>query len=179
MITSTPVNSSSLTVPYPVFYSSTTGASGGTGQDMAVTTLILCNTGSVTLSDETINSVNVSIYLVKGGESAATKHLVVNNLTIPAGETFFFSEERIILNGIDGGNKDFVAVGATSGGTENAGSFTVGANYTILSTGSTNFVAIGAADNNPGTHFTATGIGSGTGTAIRNLISCTVSSLPV
>lgn len=179
MITSTPVNSSSLTVPYPVFYSSTTGASGGTGQDMAVTTLILCNTGSVTLSDETINSVNVSIYLVKGGESAATKHLVVNNLTIPAGETFFFSEERIILNGIDGGNKDFVAVGATSGGTENAGFFTLGANYTILSTGSTNFVAIGAADNNPGTHFTATGIGSGTGTAIRNLISCTVSSLPV
>lgn len=179
MITSTPVNSSSLTVPYPVFYSTSTGASGGTGQDMAVTTLILCNTGAVNLTDETENAVNVSIYLVKGGESAATKHLVVNNLTIPAGETFFFSEERIILNGVDGGNKDFISIGSTSGGTESAGSFTVGANYTILSAGSTNFVAIGAANNTPGTHFTATGIGSGTGTAIRNLISCTTSSLPV
>jgi hypothetical protein len=46
-----------------------------------------------------------------------------------------------------------------------AGSFVVGKSYTIEVPGTTNFVAIGAADNNPGTTFTATGVGSGTGTA--------------
>lgn len=46
-----------------------------------------------------------------------------------------------------------------------AGNFTVGATYLITSVGTTDFVAIGAAANVTGIHFTATGIGSGTGTA--------------
>lgn len=46
-----------------------------------------------------------------------------------------------------------------------AGSFVVGKTYTIANAGSTNFVAIGAANNNPGTVFTASGAGSGTGSA--------------
>ena len=51
------------------------------------------------------------------------------------------------------------------GYTVTAGNFTVGATYLITSIGSTDFVAIGAAANVTGIHFTATGIGSGTGTA--------------
>ena len=47
----------------------------------------------------------------------------------------------------------------------NAGYFVVGKSYTIASVGTTNFVSIGSANNNIGTVFTATGIGSGTGTA--------------
>lgn len=43
--------------------------------------------------------------------------------------------------------------------------FIVGSTYTIASTGNTNFTAIGAANNTPGTVFIATGAGSGTGTA--------------
>ena len=43
--------------------------------------------------------------------------------------------------------------------------FIVGRTYTIATTGSTNFTAIGAANNTPGTVFIATGAGSGTGTA--------------
>lgn len=46
-----------------------------------------------------------------------------------------------------------------------AGSFVVGRNYEIVTAGTTDFTAIGAADNNPGTRFVATGVGSGTGTA--------------
>lgn len=46
-----------------------------------------------------------------------------------------------------------------------AGNFTIGATYLITSVGSTDFVAIGAAANITGIHFTATGVGSGTGTA--------------
>lgn len=176
MITSSPVNSSSLTDHYRVYKSTTTGAVGGTSQVSAITTIILCNTGTPDLTDETVNSVSVNIHLAKAGVGPKTSNLVVSNLTVPAGETVFFSEERLILDG-----NDEIYISATSGGTESAGAFTVDANYTILTTGSgsTDYTLIGAADNNPGTHFTATGVGTGTGTAIRNLVSVTVSSLPV
>lgn len=38
--------------------------------------------------------------------------------------------------------------------------------YKILTTGNTDFTAVGAADSNPGTVFTASGAGTGTGTAV-------------
>ena len=46
-----------------------------------------------------------------------------------------------------------------------AGSFVIGRTYQIVSTGTTDFVTIGASSNAVGVVFTATGIGSGTGTA--------------
>jgi len=46
-----------------------------------------------------------------------------------------------------------------------AGSFVVTRTYEIVTAGSTDFTLIGSADNNVGTRFTATGVGSGTGTA--------------
>ena len=45
-----------------------------------------------------------------------------------------------------------------------AGSFVIGARYKILTAGNTDFTLIGAANNNVGTIFTATGAGTGTGT---------------
>lgn len=53
--------------------------------------------------------------------------------------------------------------------TINAGSFVVNQTYKILTVGSTDFTLIGSADNNVGTVFIATGIGSGTGTATEVL----------
>lgn len=49
-----------------------------------------------------------------------------------------------------------------------AGSFVIGREYIIVSTGDTDFTLIGAADSNPGTTFVATGVGVGTGTASDN-----------
>ena len=46
-----------------------------------------------------------------------------------------------------------------------AGSFTVGQQYKIVAAGSTDFTLIGAASNAVGTIFTATGVGTGSGTA--------------
>jgi len=46
-----------------------------------------------------------------------------------------------------------------------AGNFVVGETYTIVTSGTTNFIAVGSADNTVGTIFTATGTGTGTGTA--------------
>jgi hypothetical protein len=51
------------------------------------------------------------------------------------------------------------------GYTVTAGSFVVGKIYRIASIGTTNFTLIGAVNNIVGTHFIATGVGTGTGTA--------------
>jgi parallel beta-helix repeat protein len=51
------------------------------------------------------------------------------------------------------------------GYTVTAGSFVVGKIYRIVSVGTTNFTLIGAVNNTVGTHFIATGAGTGTGTA--------------
>jgi len=51
------------------------------------------------------------------------------------------------------------------GYTVTAGSFVVGKIYRIVSVGTTNFTLIGATSNTVGTHFIATGVGTGTGTA--------------
>jgi hypothetical protein len=94
------IDSSLVTVPVKVFTSSTTGgpiAGAVTGRENAVTTIALCNTAAPDPADETTNSVTVNIYVVRSGLSYAAGNLVVSNLVIPAGETVFFSEERIVL----------------------------------------------------------------------------------
>ncbi len=94
------IDSTSATVPVKVFTSSTTGgpiAGGVTGQENAVTTIALCNTAAPDPSDETVNSVTVNIYIVRSGLSYGSGNLVVSNLVVPAGETVFFSEERMVL----------------------------------------------------------------------------------
>ena len=94
------IDSILVTVPVKVFTSSTTGgpiAGGVTGRENAVTTIALCNTAAPDPADEATNSVTVNIYVVRSGLSYAAGNLVVSNLVIPAGETVFFSEERMVL----------------------------------------------------------------------------------
>jgi len=96
--------------PRLVFTSTTTGfsvARGGVEQKNAITTVALCNTGTPNLSDETVDSVTVNIYVVKKGKVATAGNKVVSQLVVPAGETVFFSEERMVL---DGGDTIFVEV---------------------------------------------------------------------
>ena len=82
-------------------------ARGGIEQTNAVTTIALCNTGAPNLSDETVNSVTVDIYIVKKTKTATVGNKVVSQLIVPAGETVFFSEERMVL---DGGDMIYVEV---------------------------------------------------------------------
>ena len=94
------VDSTTVTVPVRVFTSSTTGgpiAGGVIGRENAVTTIALCNTLAPDAADETVNSVTVNIYVVRSGLSYGAGNLVVSSLVVPAGETVFFSEERIVL----------------------------------------------------------------------------------
>lgn len=80
---------------------------GGVEQTNAVTTIALCNTGTPDLTDETVDSVTVDVYIVKKGKVAAAGNKVVSSLVVPAGETVFFSEERMVL---DGGDMIYVEV---------------------------------------------------------------------
>jgi hypothetical protein len=108
------IDSTSVTDPRKVFTSSSTGApiAGPViGQTNAVTTIAFCNTAAPNSSDESINAVNVNIYIVRSGKSFVAGNLIVSNLTIPAGETVFFSEERIVL---DSGDEIWVGTSATS-----------------------------------------------------------------
>ena len=106
------VDSTDVTVPVKVFTSSSTGgpiAGAVTGQENAVTTMVLCNTGSPSLVDESTNEVYVSIYIVRSGKSYADGNAIVSNLLIPAGETVFFSDEKIILE-----SGDEICIGTSS-----------------------------------------------------------------
>jgi len=98
------VDSTNVTVPVKIFTSSTTGgpiAGAVTGQTNAITTMTFCNTGTPSLVDESTNEVVVNVYIVRSGESFSAGNLIVSNLTIPAGETVFFSDEKIILESGD------------------------------------------------------------------------------
>ena len=64
----------------------------------AVTLMVVCNTGTPSLSDETVNSCTLQLNLVKSGSLSSDSNAIVKNLLIPAGETVFFSEERIVLD---------------------------------------------------------------------------------
>lgn len=70
----------------------------------AITTIIICNTGAVDLTDETRNASNLSLYLVPASGVAGDTTAIVKDLTVPPGETVFFSEERVVL-----GNNDFIS----------------------------------------------------------------------
>jgi len=108
------VDSSSVTVPVKVFTSSTTGgpiAGGVTGRSNAIVTMIFCNTGAASLVDETTNQVTVNVFLVKSGKSYTAGNRIISELIVPAGETVFFAEERIVL---EAGDEIWVGTSSTS-----------------------------------------------------------------
>ena len=108
------VDSSSITVPVKVFTSSTTGgpiAGGVTGRSNAIVTMIFCNTGAASLVDETTNQVTVNVFLVKSGKTYSAGNRIISELIVPAGETVFFAEERIVL---EAGDEIWVGTSSTS-----------------------------------------------------------------
>jgi len=101
MIYSTRLTTTSDTL---VFTSSSTGAPIAgpvVGRDQAITTIIVCNTGTPNLTNETVNAANLTLNVVLFGSVSSTTNTIVSNLIIPAGETVFFSDERIVLSSGD------------------------------------------------------------------------------
>jgi hypothetical protein len=78
------------------------GTAGDLNVQSAITTMIFCNNGSVNPADETENKAVVNVYLVKHGQTAdPAVNAVIQNLTIPAGDTLFFDTERVVLSSGD------------------------------------------------------------------------------
>ena len=96
------ITGTTMTSPTTVYTSS---------NNNAVTCIAICNTGAVSLTDETINSADVNVYVVSpsgGGDNTtiSSGSLIVKQLIIPAGETVFFNDEKFVL-----ANTDYIAVG--------------------------------------------------------------------
>jgi hypothetical protein len=96
------ITGTTMTSPTTVYTSSSNNA---------VTCIAICNTGAVSLTDETINSADVNVYVVSpsgGGDNTtiSSGSLIVKQLIIPAGETVFFNDEKFVL-----ANTDYIAVG--------------------------------------------------------------------
>jgi hypothetical protein len=85
----------------------------------------------------------------------------LENAIITSAEMDFVPENPFMIR-IEGEGTKLLKVTKV---THTAGAFTVAQTYTITTVGSTNFTLVGAADNDVGTEFTATGTGNGTGTA--------------
>jgi len=96
--------------------------------------------------------------------TAATAVVTLNTATTAGAETVSLTKgagsqrDGFFLPG------DYLQIGDSST-LVTAGSFTTGKSYRIVSTGDTDFTAIGSSSDSVGTVFTASGAGSGTGTA--------------
>ena len=83
-----------MTIPDTVYTSS---------GNNAITCIAICNTGTISLTDETSQSVDINVYIVSpsgGGDNINTtgsNSLIVKQLTVPAGETVFFNDEKFVL----------------------------------------------------------------------------------
>jgi len=82
----------------------------------AVVTIAICNTGAPNATDESVNLCLLDLFIVPSGDGADvpgksgayTGNQVVSQLAVPAGETVFFSDEKIVL-----GNGDFIVAAAS------------------------------------------------------------------
>ena len=120
-----------------------------------VEVVVFNNTRSTTIDPTTYRVVieNVAPILVIDIDPSSPSIFAGNSLTITVtlGKLIYVNGEQIsytVINPI-----------------LQAGNFKIGCNYVIQTLGDTNFISIGASSNTVGTQFTATGIGSGTGTA--------------
>jgi len=140
-ITSTPTTTSFT-------YAQTASNVGTTADTGTVTDLSYCNLTT---------NVTGTLYPNFGGTGATT--LPTGNLVVGNA----ISTVSTIAPAING-----ESLVVTAGASVTAGSFVIGATYTITSVGTTSFTSIGASANTVGVAFTATGVGSGTGTATLN-----------
>jgi hypothetical protein len=71
----------------------------------AIVTIIICNTGTPNATNESVDACLLDLYVVASGDSPDLSskvtpfdgNAVVSQLLVPAGETIFFSDEKIVL----------------------------------------------------------------------------------
>ena len=152
---------SSGTLPPGLTLDSNTGWLYGAIPDQAATETNYSFTISVRKKDNTAYvSSPTSFIITVVGNISSTVSWPSNTMTIKTGQ---ISELSVVADISDGRPVQYELL--TSSTSVAAGNFVVGETYTIVTSGSTDFISIGSADNTAGTKFTATGKGSGSGTA--------------
>ena len=63
----------------------------------AVTTIMICNKEPFDPLDPTADQTYLYLHVVANGDGVTDTNLVVNKLTVPAGETVTFDTEKIVL----------------------------------------------------------------------------------
>lgn len=61
-----------------------------TAKSYAITTIMVCNYAST-------DTASFDLHIIKSGEARGDSNIIVSNLELPAGETFTFDSEKIIL----------------------------------------------------------------------------------
>jgi hypothetical protein len=118
---------------------------------------------SFTLTDSTNTGefeLPVLTFRWMGEWTAAAMYAALDAVTV-VGQGVFLT----LVDHVAAGSFDAAALGPSVA----AGSFVIGRAYIIQTIGTTNFTLIGASANTVGLEFTATGAGSGTGTAAQRL----------
>lgn len=71
------------------------------GKNWAVTTMIFCNTALPQDIYTQDGDTYLDVHLCKSGAAAGPGNQILNNIPIPAGETFVLDTEKIILEATD------------------------------------------------------------------------------
>ena len=130
---------------------------------------------SQSIGESTITNDNAGFWLTAGGMNTGSKYTPMLKFGSTDSNAFTTNSPKF-LAGIagratetyDADDDGKMALEFMTFGTLSAGNFLVGQIYTIKTVGDTDFTLIGAASNDPGVVFTATGVGAGTGTADAN-----------
>ena len=67
------------------------------GKSYAVLTIMVCNTETPNPVHQEHGLSNFDLHFVKSGAAKANVNMVVRSLVLPAGETFTFDSEKIVL----------------------------------------------------------------------------------
>ena len=63
----------------------------------AITTTIFCNTNIYNSGSPTANTVELTLHVIPSGGSRGPANMILNAMPIPAGETFTFDTEKMVL----------------------------------------------------------------------------------
>ena len=71
------------------------------GKSYAVLTIMVCNTETPNPVPKNTDYPNFDLHFVKSGAAKSNTNMVIRSLELPAGETFTFDSEKIVLEAGD------------------------------------------------------------------------------
>ena len=123
--------------------------------------------GDCTFEDNTVSGATLGVIYIGNTDTRRAKRTSYTNNTTAIE---FDTVGNYDLDGDSFSGNTYDIENSDNASTITAGSFVVGRAYKILTVGTTDFTAIGSANNTIGTKFVATGVGTGTGTATEVLL---------